>query len=270
MSSESSVANNGVRIQNEFSVEDQHQNQEISANVIKVPQFHEDLETWMKQLEISFNYSKIKSEKSKFQHLAMALPTSIARRYAHLLETDSESQYSDLKTAMLQDYDRKNPVTLQSLLSDTHLGDRSPSEAMQDLHSKLRKYGNGKVSFILLKDLFFRLLPESIQNALILQSEEDPFKLARMADLLVDKKRTMFNLQVIKEHSHLENEELSAISNKSSYKIAANQANSELLCYYHRTFGANARKCQAPCNWTRQNRPSRNVNEPPKNGNRFQ
>ena len=146
---------------------------------------------------------------------------------------------------------------MADLMKDDHLGDRTPSEALQQLRNRLLRADptQDRENGVLFKELFMKLLPPMIQMTLAAQSNKDLTELAILADNLMKigaqtaishvTPRPDTNSELAAEIQRLR-EEVNSLRHKNTSTERGG------LCYYHFTFGSNAKKCQQPCNWTKK------------------
>ena len=150
------------------------------------------------------------------------------------------------------------------------LGDAKPSTIMDEM---LSLYGDHPPCF-LFRQLFLKCLPEDMRVQLIDAGTDNCRQLARRVDgIWVAKQVTNYanNVQTGQapalEHvspATLDTGLKDCIADavqRLPYTLPKSKKRQPLstpsLCYYHRTYGSRARKCQQPCAWLRNERAGR-------------
>ena len=93
---------------------------------------------------------------------------------------------------------------------------------------------------LLFEQLFLERLPEDIRIQLVDANVDDYRHLARRADALWSSRDTGLGVNVVQRNPP------SGQKPKGKFPVTT----SDELCYYHRTFGKAARKCNQPCAWS--------------------
>ena len=152
---------------------------------------------------------------------------------AHPPESD---KYSDLKRRLLSIFDRTELDRTHALLNITGLGNRQPSQLMDEMLSLLSDHSR----CFLFKHLFFQQLPQSVRAFLVDDDFSDPQRAARQANRFlaaIDSQASVF-----------------AVSKPCapfSRPVAPSSPTAAApVCYYHRRFGAAARQCRPPCSFS--------------------
>jgi len=235
------VSTNGVR------------NSEIDHVSVKIPTSFQNHTLWFKQVEASFKISKISEETTKYFHLISNLPASLLSKYEFLLDSESEQPYSNLKEAIIFDFENTRTISMTEIMKNESLGDRTPSEALRNIASQLQRLDkavdpyNSSIS----RELFMRLLPKSVQDILLSMPDSDLRHLASTADKIVLSKRQF--VTNIETPITPYNEQDDQIMQLQQEVYALNQRFSATegrrLCFYHQKFGSRAMKCEHPCEW---------------------
>lgn len=254
--SESSDTTNGVR------------NPNIHHVSVKIPNPFPNVILWFKQVDASFELSRVTDEVTKYFHLISNLPAEILMKYQSHLDASTPHPYTNLRGAMVKDFENKTKLSVADMLKDNSLGNRSPSEALRQIRyqTQLLDPSNHDPNSALIRELFMRLLPGNVQIILLAQPSEDLSHQAALADKIINVKHsenssacmaldTVSECTLKEEVLHLR-EEINELRRRQAYQ------NDSRFCYYHKTFGNNARKCQPPCEWK-----NRTVN--PGNAKRF-
>ena len=135
-------------------------------------------------------------------------------------------KYASLKKRLLTTFSVSRRCRAARLLHLHELGDRRPSELMDEMLSLLAEH-----EFCLLAEqIFLEQMPEDIRLQLANESFTDPRAVAQKADAVwLAKTQTPSSINKVTPHPRKTNE------------------NSKDWCYFHRKFGEKAKKCQLPC-----------------------
>lgn len=244
----------------------------ISRVAVKAPPFWDsDAELWFHMLESQFFISGIKDELTKFHIVIASLDAKILSCCRDLVHSvPNEKAYSVLKSRILEYFAKSEQSKLNLLLHDLILGDKKPSQLLNEMLALAGSSFNEEV----LKNLWFQRLPNNIQQ--ILSACKDSLKdLAVIADKInevsgcntmlanVSSDTSTSNIETLRAEISslkLEVQRLSRTQNKniSSYRNRSRSRNRSLsrdklkhgrLCWYHKTFAGKAQKCVSPCQW---------------------
>lgn len=211
------------------------------AVAIKLPPFWpEDPDTWIEQVEAQFHIRNITTDSTKFYHVVAALDPPTARRLRDTIKSAPEgSRYTTLRNRITDTFALTESERANRILNMHGLGDRKPSEIMDELLA----LADGHTPCFLFKQLFINLLPEALQVQLATVDFSNPRKFALEADKL-------WGAKVAAEAATTINK----VNVKEKYKQTVpgpvkSNSNSG-LCFYHAKFGTNARKCRGPCNFS--------------------
>ncbi|XP_043235822.1 uncharacterized protein LOC122388651 [Amphibalanus amphitrite] len=233
----------------------------------RLPAFAPDeADLWLLQVECAFDVAGIADPVTKFKLLVANLPTNVA---AQRLAQSRASR-------------------LEALLRHQQLGDRSPSQLLRDMRGQLSTAGDSSVDSGLLRTLFLQRLPQSARAALSLLPEATPLaELAQAADRFLEASRPTGAVSAVgansspapaattgdgdlaaaiaslsavisrldTSHRRLEGAVAGRRSRpgtprRGSRSSSPSRDEREDYCWYHRTYGARARKCTGPCAWT--------------------
>ncbi|XP_067121516.1 uncharacterized protein [Centruroides vittatus] len=231
---------------------------------------------WFAQLEAQFSISNITADDTKFKHVVAAVEPEILNSVHDLiLNPPEQNKFATLKARLIDIYAESESSKIRTLLQGLELGDQRPSFLL----TRMRDLAGNHFSEDLLKSLWLSRLPHNIQ-AILAASNEKLQQLAAMADKIMELVSPA-HIQTV-EHdsvaiSTLENQvaELAkqvknlsmSINNprhsfrrskypsnntrhRSKSRHSQRQSTSENgMCYYHATFGAQAKKCKAPCSF---------------------
>lgn len=236
---------------------------------VKVPPFWpERPEIWFAQLEAQFRMSKIVTDLSKFSTVVAAIESNVLAQISDaVLKPPELGKYDNLKKCIIDTYCDSEQKKAQKLLSDIELGDRRPTQLLNEL-SDLAK---DRVSDDFLKSLWLQRLPANAR-AILQASNADFPELAKLADKVMEVSdyrqvcamqttssdvtvneisqriaRLEKNFeQFYKRDRHRSSSRPSRRSSTPAKK--SNQQEAE-ECWYHRKFGAQARSCRTPCKY---------------------
>lgn len=262
-----------------------------AAAIITLPRFWaEDPELWFLQVENKFRLHRISSQTRQFELLLEALPQeAISELRDVLMAPVSQSPYDDLKEALLKRLVVSEQSRIQQLLGSEELGDRRPTQFLRHLQKLL---GEKAASFdtAILRELFLQRLPVSVRIGLAVAHAEPLPRLAELADRIMEvststvaaasanvsaadiadlrsmmQKLTTEVADLRHEVGHRSPSPNSAPARRrDSPRRSSTPANARATspsssqaatrpCFYHRRFGASARKCQPPCSWSSGN-----------------
>lgn len=167
---------------------------------------------------------------TKYYYVVSVLDQSTAGRILHVLgNPPDQDKYEDLKRKLIATFGLSRRGRASRLLHLSDLGDRKPSELMDEILSLL---DNNKPC-LLAEQIFLEQLPEDIRVQIADADFNDPRALALRADIMWQAKRqsatyTVCPVTVRKEESKTK------VQHQSDW------------CFYHSKFGEQARKCRSP------------------------
>lgn len=245
---------------------------------IRMPNFSfSNPRIWFVQLELYFRNQRITSQNSRFEVLSTLLPEKVALEVIDILQDPPTTDaYNILKEAILARTAASEEACLQRLLSGVELGDRTPSQLLRHMRTLA---GSNRVNDSVLRSLWIKCLPSNTR--LILSAQEEGTTLDALAKT-ADKVHECFfstgvnalstpstsqetqsdRIQQLIDKMDAFDARLNAISQQQaprsrrnsrprSRSRATDPKPSNLqghgVCYYHRRFGDNARKCTLPC-----------------------
>lgn len=228
---------------------------ELNATSVKLPTFWaNNAVAWFAQAEAQFALRKITCDDTQYYYLVAALDSDTAARCSFVLTSPPQTaKYASLKKFLLSAYDLTEDQRAQRLLSMQDLGDRQPSEVMDAM---LRLCGDHQPCF-LFRQIFLRLLPPSVRQALSTSATTDMRKLAQEADLILRAcDATPSHLTVAATGTNqLPDANINRVQGRFSQSFHKRQPpfdrrpNQQGHCCYHSKYGAAARKCLQPCTW---------------------
>ena len=116
--------------------------------------------SWFQQAEAQFNIRKIVDDDTKYYYIISALSQEAAGRIQHLLECPpSANRYQALKTRLLEVYGLTRQERASQILSPQSLGDRKPSEVMDEMLALLGSHP----ACMLFEHAFLQVLPADVR-----------------------------------------------------------------------------------------------------------
>jgi hypothetical protein len=221
----------------------------VSAVSLKLPPFWANQpRAWFIQAEAQFSIRSITQDTTKYHHLVAALDQQSAERLLDVLENPpADNKYLQLKERLLGTFGLSRQQRASRLLSMTGLGDRRPSELMDEMLALLGDHR----PCLLFEELFRQQLPSDIRMALVSDDFTDPRAVARRADELWASRAQPVAAATQATQQHEEPVVLSARQSRGPHAPLARptqrQRGDSDICHFHRKFGAKAFRCQAPC-----------------------
>lgn len=216
---------------------------DLNAVSVKLPAvWTHRIESWFAQAEAQFNLRKIVDDDTKYWYIISALTDEVAERAARIIDQPpSSNKYKAIKDFLLRRYGLKDSQRADLLLSIRSLGDRTPTQLADEM---LRINGDNDPNHFLLVQLFVRALPPSVQQQIASVPRTDLYNLAEEAEKIIAATPAMEVASIDSDGDQSAAPSLCAVS--------SSRATKDRLCYFHRKFGDQARRCQSPCSW-RQN-----------------
>lgn len=240
---------------------------------IRVPPFwHEQPHIWFAQLEVQFAIKRITSDLSKYNTVVGSIETKILSQVSDLIMSPpANNKYEALKTLVLERFSDSEHRKIQKLLSQADLGDRRPSQLLNEM--KLLASNNGNFSDKALVSIWVQRLPSQMRAIVSASDTDDIRKLAALADKIAEVGdfahiNAVSSQSTSKPTSTIETLEakINAIMqkfeafgtttrgrsqsrNRSHSRSRTNTpANADdSLCWYHQTFKDKAKKCRDGC-----------------------
>ena len=204
---------------------------ETNAVAIKLPTFWtQQPDVWFLQTEAQFNIRKITDDTTKFYYLVSALDQATSCRVLDVLSSPPASgKYNALKNRLLGSFGLSKRDRACKLLHPHPLGDRKPSELMDEMLGLLDGHG----FCLLAEQLFLEQLPEDLRMSLGAADFTNPRAVAVTADALWSVKQLSTSTTISKV--------------TSQHSKTVHPSTQLDLCYYHKRFGDKAKKCVQPC-----------------------
>lgn len=210
---------------------------DIRAVVVKLPAFWANQpKVWFAQAEAQFILRGVTVDETKYYYLVAALDQETAKRVVDIIsDPPASNKYESLKSRLLSTFMPSPYRMAQKLLDLAPLGDRSPSQMMDDMLALLGSHE----PCILFRTLFVDALPQEVRPHLIPTLETvSPRDLALHAD------------QLISSNSMA----ISAFGKKLSGSDKGTPKNSKDWCRFHRRWGSKAFSCITPCTFDQSNK----------------
>lgn len=225
---------------------------------IKVPEFwRAEPELWFLRLEAQFRQAKILSDQCRFDHTVASLSSEVLMEVSDILRSPTTGRaYQDLKERLLDRYSVSADERINRLMEMT-LGDLKPTQLLH----RMQALAINSISKEVLRNLWLDRLPPQVRGVVSI-IDGDLEELAKKADKYM--RCTNLPIMSVEEKPSIEkavidlSNQLGALSRKvdSNEKHlpiqparTTNHTPSDDLCYYHRRFGSNAKKCRSPCNF---------------------
>lgn len=251
---------------------------ELNAVSIRIPPFWTNLPLeWFCQVEAQFATRGITTQLTKYNWVLPAIPQDVVATVSDVIKNPGEHAYNNLKKALIDRHKESNSQSLEKLLSGTQIGDRKPSEFYR--HMKSLADNANIVNDGLLSQLWLRQLPVLIQAAVTSSGKTEVDGLLEVADKVYEvyqqQSLQMLNTpinpstpnisELVAQNNRLLNElaeirtkfdRMNGSRGRSRDRSRSRSRNrsepsngGRNLCWYHFKYGANARKCQQPCNF---------------------
>lgn len=243
---------------------------DIARVAFKPPPFWDtNPRLWFLQLESQFRLAGITTDETKFHSVISAIDVKTLSGVADIVETPpADNLYDTLRERVLDLYSRSDSARLRLLFQDIQLGDRKPSQLLQEM----RNLAEGDINEDVLKSLWLQRLPLNAQQILSISSDTLS-NLTKIADKimeispltatvttishsgeldsikaeLAEIKRTLKSLQ---ERSSRRGNFRSNSGSRNRFRYNSKlRRNANKLCWYHQTFAGKAKKCVKPCSF---------------------
>ncbi|CAN8023130.1 unnamed protein product, partial [Ixodes persulcatus] len=233
---------------------------------IRLPPFWPaDPQLWFAQVESQFVLRRITDQNKEFRHVVSALSSTDAAEVRDIIIAPSPVTPYDgpFKDELVRGTGLSEQRKLQRLLSGEELGDKTPSQLLNRIKELL---ANATIDDTLFRHLLLQRLPNDVRMMLASADSATLEDLAKLADQIID----VSNLSGVNQVTQPEKipavfcssiqrrvdeltEMVSALrSSRSPHRrtspyptrrFSQSHSPSTQQCWYHRTFGADARKC---------------------------
>ena len=226
---------------------------------------------WFAQAEAVFRRSNVTTSFTKYDHVLMKLPeavvVSVRNLVAAVRPTDTDA-YEKLKARLTASYAKSRWQKVFSLLRHPDLGDRRPSQLMNEMLALLPEGDNGNSTLFL--GLFLLRLPVSMRDHLAAADLATADEMAAHADTLWDARAGESSVSEVdasvdavaarspgRDSRRCSPDRRRSPDHRQGGQRPRQQTpgpqdsrRSSSLCFYHRRFGKKASKCEAPCTWS--------------------
>lgn len=256
---------------NEEEEDQERPNAEVARVAMKLPPFwRSDPEFWFLQAESNFQLCNITSDSTKFCHIVSSLSAEYSQHVKPIVRNPPASgKYEAIKTALIKAYAESDESKLRKLLSDATLDVDKPSHLLH----KMRDLGGTECSDTVIGQLWLQRLPSHVQQILAV-APDDLDQRAILADKVsevntqqiaavstpspdIPDSSSQELLQAIASISQrldaieFQNGGRSSRRSSSRQRFSSRQPDtSPALCWYHKKFGSQAKKCTQPCTWS--------------------
>lgn len=238
-------------------------NQQINKITLRAPPFWPDEpELWFAQIESQFILSGITQDSTKYAHILSQLDAKFAKEIKDvIINPPKEEKYAAVKNALIQRVSASQEERTRQLLEHEELGDRKPSQFLRHL----RTLAGVSVPDHLLRTLWLGRLPSHMRMILATRSQDRLEEVAEQADRIME----VSGRSVSEIATSSNNSNLIEMINKLTLQIAEinkknqtrwqpqrrarsrsrDKRSSDNICYFHRRFGNEAKKCNKPCKY---------------------
>ena len=263
---------------------------ELCRIAVRLPPFWPDRPAiWFAQAESQFELAAITRQRTKFNYVVAQLNQQQASEVEDIIIAPPEQEpYDRLKAELIRRLSMSREQRVRQLLSHEEMGDRKPSQFLRHLKSLAPD-----VPTDFLRTVWASRLPPHVQAILAGQTDGNLESAAQLADKICEVTtqpttasvspavpdlmtalmerveeltRQVAALQTAATRTRSTSREHGrSRSRDRSRKNNGNEEQSRSLCWYHQTFGTNARRCKWPCSHQDDGEPNQTAD--PKQGN---
>ncbi|GFY32870.1 transposon Tf2-6 polyprotein [Trichonephila clavipes] len=252
---------------------------EVARIALRLPPFWKsNVRLWIAQCNHAFTFSGISSDDTKYSALVANLDAETLSYVSDIvLSPPNNDKYHTLSQRLITQFSDSETQKIKKLLTDLQLGDEKPSHLLR----KMKELSNGQLQDDFLQSLWLQRMPPHIQT--VLSASSEPLdKLAIIADKVSEvvgassticaaktvpppsqssscnAQPTMDSLARQIQELSLQVAELTRERNSSRHqRYSSDRRRSHSrsrsvnrgsgICYYHRRYKEQARKCVSPC-----------------------
>ncbi|XP_067205350.1 uncharacterized protein [Linepithema humile] len=247
---------------------------QISQVAVRVPPFWpEEPELWFAQLEGQFLLGGIMQDATKYAYAISQIDTKHAREIKDVITSPpANGKYETVKNALIQRLSISQEQRIRQLLEREEMGDRKPAQFLRHL----KTLAGATVPDQLLKTLWMGRLPAQLQAILAARIDDQLEDIAEQADRIHEVTcRAIVAVTTPTSNKEDEQETLGKQVQKLTKQLAAlntrlsrqeqqtrharkqsrsrtrkrDEDEDKSMCYYHRRFGDQAKKCTTPCTY---------------------
>ncbi|GFV82681.1 retrovirus-related Pol polyprotein from transposon opus [Trichonephila clavipes] len=252
---------------------------EVARIALRLPPFWKsNVRLWIAQCDHAFTFSGISSDDTKYSSLVANLDAETLSYVSDIvLSPPNSDKYHTLSQRLITQFSDSETQKIKKLLTDLQLGDEKPSHLLRIM----KELSNGQLQDDFLQSLWLQRMPPHIQTVLSASSESLD-KLAIIADKVsqvvgassticaaktvpppsqsssCSAQPTMDSLARQIQELSLQVAELTRERNSSRHqRYSSDRRRSHSrsrsvnrgsgICYYHRRYKEQARKCVSPC-----------------------
>lgn len=237
----------------------------INRVSVKPPPFwQQNPVLWFAQLESQFVLAQVTTDHTKYSYVVAALSEEMALEVQDILSSPPNvDRYPAIKNALITRLSQSEAKRLEKLLRTEELGDRTPSQLLR----RLRTLASNAVNDDILRNIWLSRLPPDAQKILTVCAG-DLDALAQTADRISEmypsvcvaavrpQSETDSNFAALQAQITELTTQVAALRTQNNsrrsrrYRSPGKRSRSPSatkLCWYHRRFGSEARKCSPPC-----------------------
>ncbi|GFV75378.1 retrovirus-related Pol polyprotein from transposon 17.6 [Trichonephila clavipes] len=261
---------------------------EVARIALRLPPFWKsNVRLWIAQCDHAFTFSGISSDDTKYSALVANLDAETLSYVSDIvLSPPNSDKYHTLSKWLITQFSDWETQKIKKLLTDLQLGDEKPSRLLR----KMKELSNGQLQDDFLQSLWLQRMPPHIQT--VLSASSEPLdKLAIILDKVSEGvgassticaattvpppsqssscsvQPTMDSLLRQIQELSLQVAELTRERNSSRHqRYSSDRRRSHSrsrsvnrgsgICYYHRRYKEQARKCVSPCAFVQKKRVS--------------
>lgn len=248
-----------------------------------IPFAPDDPEIWFAMLEGQFMTHGITDDKIKFSNVVTSLDIGHAKAVKDvIINPPSENSYDKIKAELIRRLSASHEKKVMQLLTHEELGDRKPSRFLRHLQD----LAGPSMPDDFVRSIWSSRLPQSVQTILASQPTHSLDQLADLADRIMDittpggvvastavpgtaaggsqtsevaeLRRMVAQLttrldRLTRDPRHETRRSRSRRRSPSASSCTRSQSSYRRhpTCWYHFKFGADAHKCQAPCDFNK-------------------
>ncbi|GFW07982.1 hypothetical protein TNCV_3921141 [Trichonephila clavipes] len=258
---------------------------EVARIALRLPPFWKsNVRLWIAQCDHAFTFSGISSDDTKYSALVANLDAETLSYVSDIvLSPPNSDKYHTLSQRLITQFSNSETQKIKKLLTDLQLGDEKPSQLLR----KMKELSNDQLQYDFLQSLWLQRMPLHIQT--VLSASSEPLdKLAIIADKVSEVvgassticaaatvpppsqssscsvQPTMDSLVRQIQELSLQVAELTRERNSSRHqRYSSDRRRSHSrsrsvnrgsgICYYHRRYKEQARKCVSPCAFVQKN-----------------
>ena len=234
----------------------------------------DDLRIWLMQNESHMHARGITAQTKKFHITLSGLPRAIFAEVIDLVESPPQQQpYDRLKQILLARTGLSEEQKIQQLLAKEKLGDRKPTQMLR----RIKSLAGNFFSETVIRHLFIQSMPPEIKISLASLDPNTPVdEVAKIADRVMSCTNSVSPPTIAASATNntaTDSDTAAAVrdlisfmrewttqfsntpdtrsKNKRFTKTKPRQRSGSPIpyCYYHRTYGRQAKKCQKPCSF---------------------